>query len=698
MAIALERATDFLARGNHFSCTLSAVLLARVRAYGGHEAVAEVLELADSPRTEEYLSDIVNWISYDEAVALWRAGARVTHHPQFARAIGEDSARRLNGSPIAALLRSLGSPERVYGQIATTATKYSVATRLETLDVGPGFAEIIATPSDGFPRAADHCAWTTGLMTQPTILFGFPPAVVVHEECAALGAEVCRYRVTWELDSGEENRESERNDALLSQLDAMKERLQSMFATASDLIGADDLSEVLARITDRAAVEIRAPSYLLAIRTSPDGPILSHHRGIDDDEAMGYAETVLANHPAALPASWLVVPVRSSRRDYGRLLALYDEERSFFAEERGLLEVYARYAASALDSATALMEAEERYGQSSALLAMARALADAGTSQEVATRLADAVPAVVDCDRVGVCVWDEQRGVLVHAATTYPGPGTGPSGGAGWTWAPTPGGPLQRMLDDPQAPALFVDEQSGDPALRELCAKFGAVASIFVPLAAHDTLLGLLTVSVRHQPERMQPTRDLLDRLSGVAAQATTALQNGRLLDQITYQALHDDLTGLANRLHFKDRLSAAVARAAEHDQPVTAFYLDLDRFKPVNDEFGHDAGDELLAAVARRLEASTRPTDLVARLGGDEFAVLIDSGATPQAIAVVAGRLAEAFVEPFEVAGQRMAVGASIGRATFPGDAGTAEELLATADAAMFAAKHQRWDARTRA
>jgi diguanylate cyclase (GGDEF)-like protein len=676
---------------------MTAVLIARVQAYGGLEAVDEVLSLAASPRTADYLNDIVNWISYDEAVALWKAGAQVTHHPEFARAIGTDAARRLNGSPIAALLRSLGSPERVYGQIATTATKYTIASRLETVDAGPGFAEIIAVATDGFPRSVDHCAWTSGLLTQPAILFGLPPALVEHEECAAYGAAHCRYRVTWQPESTEDRTESQRNDALVAQLEAMKERLHSMFATASDLIGSDDITDVLARITDRAAVEIRAPSYLLAIRTTPDGPILCHHRGIEEATAMGYAETMLATHPAALPESWLVVPVRSSRRDYGRLLALYGGERSFFAEERGLLEVYARYAASALDSATALMEATQRYRQSGALLRMARALADAGTSGEAAARLADAVPAVIDCDRVSVSVWDAPGGVLVQSAVTYAQPGNRPVG-VDRAWAPTPGSPLQRMLDDPHAAPVFVDAQSGDPELRALCENVGAVAALFVPLAAHDQLLGVLTVSVLEQPERLAPTQDLLDRLSGIGAQATTALQNARLLDQITHRAMHDDLTRLANRLHFKHRLEHAIDRAREQGRQVTAFYLDLDWFKPVNDEFGHDVGDELLAAVARRLESCTRPDDLVARLGGDEFALLLDSASTAEATERVAGRLAAAFEEPFAVSGQPMILGASIGRATFPEDATTAEQLLTCADAAMFERKRARTAAVERA
>src|SRR5437763_8915573 len=151
-------------QGNHFSCSMTAVLLARIHTYGGDQAVRDLLSTAGSTRSPEYLLDITNWVSYDEAVALWQAGARVTHHPQFARVVGEEAARRLNGSPVAALLRSLGSPENVYRQIAASAAKFSIVTQLTADDVGAGFAEIVAVAVDGFPRAAEHCAWTSGLL------------------------------------------------------------------------------------------------------------------------------------------------------------------------------------------------------------------------------------------------------------------------------------------------------------------------------------------------------------------------------------------------------------------------------------------------------------------------------------------------------------------------------------------------------
>jgi diguanylate cyclase (GGDEF)-like protein len=384
------------------------------------------------------------------------------------------------------------------------------------------------------------------------------------------------------------------------------------------------------------------------------------------------------------------VPVRSKRQDYGRLLAMYDRDQGFFPQERELIEVYARYAASALDGATSLMEAKQRYAQSSALLELARALAAAGTSDEVGRRLADAVPAVVDCDRVGVYLWDAAAHKLKRSATSQragmPRPTT-----EGQEWVPRTGGALERLLKDPQGAPIFVDREDPDPTLRKVMASIGASSMIAVPLATPDSLLGLLAVSVGRRPERLKPTPDLLDRLSGVAAQATIALQNGRLVDQMTHQALHDQLTGLPNRLQFTDRLRSAIYHARRRSGTVTLFYVDLDGFKPVNDQFGHDTGDQLLISVAERLNACTRASDTVARLGGDEFAVLIDGEAPPEGADALEQRLADAFSAPFTPAGQRLTLGASIGQAVFPRDADDADGLLRLADTAMFHAKRAR-------
>jgi diguanylate cyclase (GGDEF)-like protein len=667
---------------------MSAVLLAEIRHWGGAEAVSRLLELAESRRSETYLSDLTNWISYGEAVALWRAGMRLTHNPRFPERVGRRAAERLSSSSVATLLRSLGSPEKLYEHIALGATKFSTVVRMEAVDVRPGHAEITAAPLPGFSRSPEHCAWTLGLLSGAPNLFGVPAASVKHDECAALGAEACRYRVDWgSAPAGvDSDRHLERElAALRGQLEGMKERLANFFATASDLVAADDIGDVLARITDRAALQVRAPSYLLAVRMEPGGEVHCHHRGFDPEEVPAAVERILAG--GDYPASWLVVPVRSNRQEYGSLMAAFDSDVAFFPQERELLEVYARYAASALDGAAALTQANRRYGESSALLRLAQALSTASTSGELAQRLANAVPLVVDCDRVGVYLWDAERAELVRTAFTSGDP-EDPAAAAEWHQPPIPGGPVERLLDAPNTEPVFVDAECADPVMRAELERDGNVAAILAPISTQDSFLGLLIVSVTHGPERLRPTPDLLNRLSGVSAQATTALENGLLVDQITHQAEHDQLTGLANRARFQTELRTAVEAARGTGSLVAVFYIDLDHFKRVNDEFGHDVGDELLALVAKRLLSCTRSGDPVARLGGDEFAVVAQGLTTLLEADQLAARLEGAFGDPFIVGPHSIDVPASVGRAIFPVDADAAEDLLRRADMSMFEVK----------
>jgi diguanylate cyclase (GGDEF)-like protein len=244
---------------------------------------------------------------------------------------------------------------------------------------------------------------------------------------------------------------------------------------------------------------------------------------------------------------------------------------------------------------------------------------------------------------------------------------------------------LEGFVREPNRGPQFISPQDG--LVGEILAGIGMVGTIIVPLAPPGQFLGLLSVSVRSRPERLHLSEDLLDRLSGVVAQATTALQNGRLVDLITHQATHDQLTGLANRVRFTAELHDAVSRAGGGAESGALLYLDLDRFKPVNDAFGHETGDAVLVAVAARLQHCTRAADVVARVGGDEFAVLLRS-AGPEEIETVSHRITEAFEEPFAVGDRRLSLGVSIGRSLYPLDAHDADGLLRRADAAMFATK----------
>jgi diguanylate cyclase (GGDEF)-like protein len=160
---------------------------------------------------------------------------------------------------------------------------------------------------------------------------------------------------------------------------------------------------------------------------------------------------------------------------------------------------------------------------------------------------------------------------------------------------------------------------------------------------------------------------------------------------QSMHDALHDGLTGLANRALLADRAEQGVREADRYDNRLGLLLIDLDKFKEVNDTLGHHAGDLLLRQVATRLETASRDVDLVARLGGDEFAVLLPRIGSIANATAVATRIHEAICLPVEINGVRLEVGASIGVAVYPFHATNAEQLLQHADVAMYAAKRAR-------
>jgi diguanylate cyclase (GGDEF)-like protein len=178
----------------------------------------------------------------------------------------------------------------------------------------------------------------------------------------------------------------------------------------------------------------------------------------------------------------------------------------------------------------------------------------------------------------------------------------------------------------------------------------------------------------------------VIARLSGVVTDLRTTLQQRKVLEaELERRALHDPLTGLANRTLFHDRLQHALAR---RNQAVAVLFLDLDDFKTVNDSSGHGAGDEVLCSVADALRRTVRPADTVARLGGDEFAVLLDDNPDVYAAGLVASRLIAAVQQPTIVAGSRHSIGASIGVSLGNSGVATADDLMRDADIAMYVSK----------
>lgn len=173
--------------------------------------------------------------------------------------------------------------------------------------------------------------------------------------------------------------------------------------------------------------------------------------------------------------------------------------------------------------------------------------------------------------------------------------------------------------------------------------------------------------------------------LIGIAADVTERKEHEKQLQHIAH---FDSLTGVPNRVLLADRLSQALARAKRDQGLLAVCYLDLDGFKPVNDNFGHDAGDKVLVEVTRRIKEAIRQDDTVARLGGDEFVVLLVGMQMPEECAGSLNRLLDAIYQPIEVHGQSVRISASIGVALYPEDDHDPDTLLRHADQAMYIAK----------
>jgi diguanylate cyclase (GGDEF)-like protein/PAS domain S-box-containing protein len=173
------------------------------------------------------------------------------------------------------------------------------------------------------------------------------------------------------------------------------------------------------------------------------------------------------------------------------------------------------------------------------------------------------------------------------------------------------------------------------------------------------------------------------DRVRVGVARDVTALKQAEL--HLRFLAHHDPLTGLTNRSLFSDRVETALHAADRHNTGLALLFLDLNDFKPINDQFGHEIGDQLLIQVARRLEKCTRDSDTVARMGGDEFTVLLTDIESYGNLATAIDKIRYTLAAPFQLGGRSVSVSCSIGTALYPEDGQTAGELLSCADGRMY-------------
>jgi predicted signal transduction protein with EAL and GGDEF domain len=243
--------------------------------------------------------------------------------------------------------------------------------------------------------------------------------------------------------------------------------------------------------------------------------------------------------------------------------------------------------------------------------------------------------------------------------------------------------------------AAWITDVAADPGfLRQALGVRGAFA---FPIHADGSINAVLEF---FSPAAVAPDRALLDVMAQIGRQLGRVVERIHAQEQIAHQATHDALTGLANRVLFRDRLELALARAKRHGSFAALLFLDLDRFKDVNDTFGHSAGDQLLKAVSGRLQSALRASDTLARFGdedftlarfgGDEFVVLCEDLLSEDAAVRIAERVQQALREPFLLGDDEHAVTASIGIVLASGVDHDAESLLRNADIAMYRAKQR--------
>jgi diguanylate cyclase (GGDEF)-like protein len=225
----------------------------------------------------------------------------------------------------------------------------------------------------------------------------------------------------------------------------------------------------------------------------------------------------------------------------------------------------------------------------------------------------------------------------------------------------------------------YEESPSGHPAM----VGFGIQASMSAPIHEHGGAVGSLAIGTRRPGRRYsEAERDVLVAFAG---QAGLALMDAKTVDTMVHQALHDPLTGLPNRSLFLDRLEHALARAERTGGGVAVCFIDLDEFKTVNDSLGHAAGDELLVAVAERMQRCARASDTAARLGGDEFALLLEDVEDVAAAVGVASRIADELRAPLRIQGREIRTSGSIGIAS---GSRRGDDVLRNADVAMYRAK----------
>ncbi len=339
--------------------------------------------------------------------------------------------------------------------------------------------------------------------------------------------------------------------------------------------------------------------------------------------------------------------------------------------------------------------------------AVTRLLSESETAGEAIPKIIQIIGEMLGCACGAYCVRDEHKQIEV-CAETWSVPSAEILEFVAFSRQPkhlprTAGGLVNRVWSDGEP--VWITDVTQDATFRRapLAAKAGLHGAFAFPIRSGNDILGVMEFFSRAS---RPPDEVLLQSTRSIGSQIGQFMARRQAEERVRHLAHYDELTGLPNRSMFNQRLTHALARARRNDKSLAVLFIDLDRFKNINDTLGHEAGDRVLREVAQRLRGCLRESDTVARLGGDEFVVLIEELSQPMQVAAVAQKILAAVAIPFVASVARKIltavaipfildareyhITASVGISTYPADSEDMQSLLKNADISMYRAKEQ--------
>lgn len=494
---------------------------------------------------------------------------------------------------------------------------------------------------------------------------------------------------------------------------AQLEAVQSVAAQLTRLTSVEEVSAALCSQTQRVVAFDNARVYVLHEdgRTLDPVAFRPHAREYHGESAAGLRVTVgegitgwvaatgqpliiddAARDPRAVQVpgsadlseeSMLLVPLRSESHTIGVVVLSRLGLARFSEDELRLLGVLADQAAVAIENARLLHQRDRHVAELATLLEISQAGGGATDERDLASVLAARLRKAARMDACLISRWDAESGKLVPLGA-HGRPLIGPERDLSVQRT------LRRVLLDDQLAWLDPSVDTLEPAELSRLHHLGGAATLLLPLSTAGRVTGLIEFISEVGGRELREGETSL--LRTMANQVAASLENARLVRQLRDAAETDLVTGVYSHRHLQDRIRQEVARATRASSPLSVLMVDLDDFKRVNDEHGHQAGDRVLRSIAGALRAAVRTSDVVARYGGDEFVVVMPDTDAEEA-AAVAARAASTVAELSHSMAEDEAVyvTCSMGLALHPRDGRSGKDLLRAADVLMYRHKRSR-------